>query len=257
MSKTTLAETDGWTPVIDSLVQEYGLTTAAVFGRIWRYCQGERGVCNATILTISRGLGISYNTVLKHIRILLQAGFIEDKTPGLRHEPHVYIDTGKVNTLGHKKASEILSGKNDEKSYEGVGPQKMEIVSAKIEDRTLQILEIKKEVNIHSKRESAQQSLSEIPPSLDTPGFQETWNDFVRYRCEIRKPLSNLTCSRLLTRLSGYPVDTAIQMLNQSIENGWQGVFPVKNLPTRQKRNMNLKNQLSPEKVLELLKETK
>jgi hypothetical protein len=31
-----------------------------------------------------------------------------------------------------------------------------------------------------------------------------------------------------LKRLSTYPIPTAIAMLNQSIENSWQGVFEVK-----------------------------
>ena len=33
MSKTILADVDGWTPLIDSIVQNHGIITAAVFGK--------------------------------------------------------------------------------------------------------------------------------------------------------------------------------------------------------------------------------
>ena len=48
MSKTILTRVDGWTPLITSIIQAHGLITAAVFGRMWRYCQMEDNVCTAS-----------------------------------------------------------------------------------------------------------------------------------------------------------------------------------------------------------------
>ena len=69
----------------------------------------------------------------------------------------------------------------------------------------------------------------EIPDQLNSPQFLETWEDFQQHRKEIKKKLTPLAGSRTLNKLSKYTDDVAIQMLEQSIENGWTGVFEIKN----------------------------
>lgn len=96
MSKTILTEVDGWTPLIDVIVDSLGLTAAAVFGRMWRYCQMSDNVCRASQETIARELHVSRKTVNEQIEILVKNGFLEDTTPDVRNRPHVYADTGKA-----------------------------------------------------------------------------------------------------------------------------------------------------------------
>lgn len=96
MSKTVLASVQGWTPCIDSLTRKYGVMTSAIFGRVWRYCQGNKGVCEASIDTIANDLGLSYRTVLTHIKHLVREGYLADLTPKVRNAPHIYADTGKA-----------------------------------------------------------------------------------------------------------------------------------------------------------------
>ena len=67
-----------------------------------------------------------------------------------------------------------------------------------------------------------------IPEKINTPDFQKSWTDFQEHRKQSKKPMTQLARSRMLTKLSKYPVRVAIQMLEQSIENGWQGVFDIK-----------------------------
>jgi hypothetical protein len=86
----------GFTPSFDCVLQDVGLVGAAVFGRIWRYCQGYRGVCDASIETIAGELNISTRTVLRWTKKLCTLGYLEDLTPDLRNKPHTYRDTGKV-----------------------------------------------------------------------------------------------------------------------------------------------------------------
>lgn len=97
MSKTILAQVDGWTPVIDGLVLEVGAVTALIFGKMWRYCQMSDGVCKAGQERIANELGISRQTINSHIDKLVAAGFMEDMTPDLLGLPHQYRDTGKAN----------------------------------------------------------------------------------------------------------------------------------------------------------------
>ena len=97
MKKTTLATVDGFTPLIDALVQQFGIVTAAVFGKVWRYCQMSDGVCKASQERLARELGMNRVTVNQHIDILVKAGYLKDTTPNLHGKPHEYADTGKAN----------------------------------------------------------------------------------------------------------------------------------------------------------------
>jgi DNA-binding Lrp family transcriptional regulator len=96
MSKTILANVDGFTPVIDEIVKDVGLMSAVVFGRMWRFCQMKDGVCNASLEKIAEEIGIDRATVMRHAKALCDAGYLKDLTPGLRNHPHTYADTGKV-----------------------------------------------------------------------------------------------------------------------------------------------------------------
>lgn len=96
MSKTVLAQVDGFTPIIDSVVADVGIIGAAIFGRMWRYCQMENGVCHASLGTIADDLGINVRTVIRYSDKLVEKGYLKDRTPDLRNEPHIYSDTGKA-----------------------------------------------------------------------------------------------------------------------------------------------------------------
>jgi DnaD/phage-associated family protein len=96
MSRTVLTEVDGFTPVIDDVVEATSLMTAVVFGRIWRFCQMPDGVCNASLEKIAESIGIDKATVMRHAKTLVDAGYLEDCSPDLRNHPHTYKDTGKA-----------------------------------------------------------------------------------------------------------------------------------------------------------------
>lgn len=96
MSKTILANVDGWTPLMDEISTAHGIVTSAVFGRIWRFCQMEDGVCKASLETIATDLGIDRATVQRHADKLCELEYLKDLTPDLRNRPHIYVDTGKL-----------------------------------------------------------------------------------------------------------------------------------------------------------------
>lgn len=50
--------------------------------------------------------------------------------------------------------------------------------------------------------------------------------DFVAHRAGIKKPLSELAAERMAEKLRAHPDPDAV--LNHTIENGWQGIFPDK-----------------------------
>ncbi len=102
-----VTETDGFTPVIDSLLTEVGLITAAVYGAVWRYCQMEDRVCRASLDTIASRVCLDRTTAQKHIKKLCELGYLKDLTPDIVKSPHTYADTGKAQINGKIKAESV------------------------------------------------------------------------------------------------------------------------------------------------------
>lgn len=66
-------------------------------------------------------------------------------------------------------------------------------------------------------------------PANVTPSV---WADWCQHRKEIRKPLTATTCAKQAKTLAGHHAPDAV--INQSISNGWTGLFPEKVLPGAQ-----------------------
>ena len=66
-----------------------------------------------------------------------------------------------------------------------------------------------------------------LPFNSDT--FTSAWNEWLTYRKETKKTLSESAIKKQLEFLRQYGEDNAIKIINQSIMNGWQGLFEIKN----------------------------
>ena len=104
---SVLTELGGFTPIMDIVTQDVGLTTSVVYGLVWRHCQMQDRVCKKSVPELAEMLEVSPRTVRRHLEKLCKNGYIRDTTPGLRNRPHVYVDTGKVKITG--KVEAILS----------------------------------------------------------------------------------------------------------------------------------------------------
>ncbi len=65
-------------------------------------------------------------------------------------------------------------------------------------------------------------------PYLHDPRFESAFNDFLEERRIKKKPATVKAQQLLLIDLHKHQVDIAIQMISQSIKNGWQGIFDLK-----------------------------
>lgn len=70
----TFFDISGFQPLHDEMIQKYGLTAAAVYGRIWRRCQGREHMCWESIPKMAEALGCSVNTIRRGINKLVDAG---------------------------------------------------------------------------------------------------------------------------------------------------------------------------------------
>ncbi len=91
----TPAKLKNFTPISDSLASELGLIQAAVYGRVWRFCEGRLNACTASTETISEALGIDRSTAYRAIKALCQSEYLEDLTPDADHVAHQYRVTDK------------------------------------------------------------------------------------------------------------------------------------------------------------------
>lgn len=67
-----------------------------------------------------------------------------------------------------------------------------------------------------------------IPASLKTVEFEIAWDQWCRYRKEKKQSITKSTAERQLKSLGRYPPAVAIAAIDQSITNGWIGLFPDK-----------------------------
>lgn len=86
------------------------------------------------------------------------------------------------------------------------------------------------------------ESESESNPRVRVSALDVALNDFAEMRKKMRKPLTDralaLTLSEL-EKLAPGDDDKKIAILNQSIQRGWQGVFPLKDEPEAPKKTVS------------------
>ncbi len=71
----------------------------------------------------------------------------------------------------------------------------------------------------------------------DNPALNETIIAFVEHRKSMKKPMTDRAIKLMITNLNKLSPDVNVQIdiLNQSIINGWQGIFPLKNQNNQKK----------------------
>lgn len=107
-------------------------------------------------------------------------------------------------------------------------------VTETLQDRYSNAVDIDKDIDIDinkRKKESNAATFNEILSSY-TPNLDllKALQEYIKMRQRIRKPLTNHALGLALKKLDGLAVDdyTKISILEQSIMNGWQGLFPLK-----------------------------
>lgn len=76
-----------------------------------------------------------------------------------------------------------------------------------------------------------------LPPELATDDFKRAWESYQAYRRESRfKPLKPPSIIAQWATLAGWGHAAAIESINASIRQGWQGLFPPKSDPAPTQR---------------------
>lgn len=173
-----LKQCGGYTPIPDVLVREYGVAIAQTWGIIWRYCQGEKGLCDASNETIAGRVGVSRRAVCDYIKQLTTDGFVEDLDPGKRNCPHrLKIGIGEDKILGMqilhtsdvKQQEEMQQdGMQDLPTLNGDGMQELHTGMQNLHSRYAGIAHPGMQ-NLHKKTESKIESKTESKRELQKP----------------------------------------------------------------------------------------
>lgn len=76
-----------------------------------------------------------------------------------------------------------------------------------------------------------------IPDKLNTPEFLAAWEEWQLYRKQKRQTLTPVSIKRQLEFLASIGVQDAIISINESIRNGYTGLFPVKQAARNKNNN--------------------
>ena len=80
------------------------------------------------------------------------------------------------------------------------------------------------------KDKNKKKNKKEIKTYSDDEGLNQAILSFIEFRKSIKKPMTERAVELMLQKLEGMTtyIPDQIEILNQSIINGWQGIFPLK-----------------------------
>lgn len=82
---------------------------------------------------------------------------------------------------------------------------------------------------IKKKARKAPESVEiDIPDALDCDAFRAAWDEWIAYRRERRLTVTPRTLKAQAAKLAGFGLDGALASIEQSIAQGWQGLFEPK-----------------------------
>lgn len=158
-----------------------------------------------------------------------QYGELSEKNPAHKNiiltlKKHQLIDNQLRVKRGFGGASEGLR-----RGFEGVSNAPMDMDKEIYKD-----MEEVKEKEIKKEKEKIEISQRKIDLPFETPEFERAWQTWKRYKYEQHKftyksSVTEQTALGNLARLSGGKELTALKIIEQSISNGWQGFFELKN----------------------------
>ena len=172
-----------------------------------RLCQyaGQDGKCYPLIPTLAQEIGVKERQAKRYLVELREQKLIHAIRRGLGLNNDYYF-------LRHPAM------------FSDVPTEVSDVTSPEVSDVTPTLKEN------HNKRIITRESEDfPIPVSLQNKDFLSAWEEWLAFRkTELKKPIKKMSATKQLKFLSLNSQD-AVAIINQSITNGYQGLFPLKN----------------------------
>lgn len=243
MSNDFLKQCGGFNPQPDILIQKYGPAVATVWGVVWRYCQ-QTGEAQLTFEQIANRAKVSRRSTVDHVKKLIDDGFIEDKTPNVRNEGHVYsVSAGEVKLLGMRKLhtydddgmQELHTDPVEGMQYSHTESDESPDSHADSADRGMQILHeldsntetINKNPNTKLEVEGEVKINFDLPPHLHTD-LQDKWVYWLDDSEKLREAVVvRVTPKQLKINIQGIGIKRVDPTKRVYYQNGGPGLSPV------------------------------
>jgi len=174
--------------------------------------QGENGYCWPGIRTLAKDIGASKGAVERAVNRLEAAGLITANRGNKGYNNKYVITVPETETLpAHEGVPKTSVGcpRNDAPTVPKTGT---EVSPKRVRNQTKQL---------DSKKQTKESDVV-VPDHL-----KDIWPEWVQYRKELEKPLTPTAIKRQLASLAKEQPAMAVRMIEQSITNGWQGLFTV------------------------------
>ena len=211
------------------MAKKYGLEAAALYNKLVylsRYTSREDGYCWRTAKELEDEIGITKRQQERAIKILEDAGFIETKV--------TYI-SGTLNRCKHFK---VYGVEKEESALSESDKMLLSIESNKTllseNNKTSLSLYNNHTSNNHSNNNKINRKALPIDEMIDeytsNQALAETLRDFIKLRKALKSPITDRGMKICLNKLDKLATtdEGKIKIIEQSIERGWKGLFPLK-----------------------------
>ncbi len=175
------------------------------------------------IATITRH---NVGTVEKALDIFKKLGFIDILDNGAIYMLDIQNFIGKTTTEADRQREydrRIAAEKEESRNLEEILEKTLPKIEIELEKELKIETEKKKEPN---KEKVKKENATYVADDL----LNESILEFIKFRKGIKKPMTEKAISLLINKLDGMSSDNdeKIEILNQSILNGWQTIYPLK-----------------------------
>lgn len=219
----TVNENDYISHILDSDLSAYARLVLFI---ILRYRNRQTGECYPSIPTIAGAAHIGETTVKLAIRELVDFGAISVK----KHRPK------RTHFTCNMYCFEFDQAQYDWSNALSLDQSLDQSLDRSPHDRK-PIEPIKGITNVIPKGKSEINLVVNLPPNVPW----EDWERFVAHRRAKRAPIKTQDTINLLVKKLTESVDP-VEMINQSIANGWTGLFPEKSGPPKKSYSDTLRN---------------
>lgn len=185
---------------------------------IYFMSNNEFGYCYASKETLRDIIQVSNGQIYKIITRLTDNGFlVKNKQTGFIKVTQKWLAISSGDTLQKMENESPKNGKDT--------LQKMETKKDNIKR------DIKKEEKINKKDFDLDVIEGEVFKENDLPQFpinRKIFADWIEYRKEIKKPITRISAKQQIKMLCCYSAKEQEEIINTSIQNGYQGLFEPK-----------------------------
>lgn len=215
----------GWGRVYQNVTRNSNISAAAkgVYAYLSALC-GISDECYPSVETITKEMGMGKDTFYRHINALVAAGIVE------KHQ--AVGEDGKFGRTIYRLTHEVTI--SEKQGFPCTDNEDTDNADTENKE-TINNISISNSIKNNSIKGKSSKAVKVYFP--DDTLLNQAFADYVEMRKQIKKPMTDKAITlaiKKLQDLSAIPFnetmdnEMAIQILNQSIMNSWQGLFPLK-----------------------------